>query len=457
MSVADRVGQGTSFGRAKNARLSDRGRAKKLAEGAIPEYELQRFPLDRVCPSPLNPRRNFGSPEQLSAFGEELRKRQLAACVGVSRERYLEHFPEHDSQITETAEIVLLNGERRLRAALQVGLETLDFVVRDDLAASRSEFIDNLLKENLDREDFDLIERARGVQQLVAECRDQVEAATRLRRDKSWVSNQLILLTLPEETQLLLSTGEMPERHGRVLARQLKREPGLTHPDLVARWEATKTQEEQEKQERKTLLREAAERQRGLSMDNPRATVAAPAAPAADVLRLSMDNRSGAETAPDALAEVPQLSMDNSQAPSSSEVASSPTPFGGAPRNDAQPSKPVELSMDNATPNGLGTPVIAVPALSTTSPRPALGGVTPQGGSAVPAQQHAGTRTEPAERHLQPAEDLTAENVQEWLAVAEPQDTARVLIEALPLHRLFELLNLLNQVAAELRISEGAD
>ncbi|MET9915109.1 plasmid partitioning protein, partial [Streptomyces sp. NPDC006476] len=94
-------------------------------------------------------------------------------------------------------------------------MDALDFVVRDDLASSREAFINHLLKENLDREDFDVIERARGVQELVTVCAETSErgarsrAAEHLGKDRSWVTNQLVLLELPEELQAMLSAGSL--------------------------------------------------------------------------------------------------------------------------------------------------------------------------------------------------------------------------------------------------------
>ncbi|MFE7503577.1 plasmid partitioning protein, partial [Streptomyces albidoflavus] len=168
MSIKDKVGESSSFGRTRNR--SERGRAKALTEGAIPAYELVRLPLDQVAATPLNPRRNFGSAEEMTRFGEELREAQLAACVAVTRAAYLKLWPDHESQIGSSALYVLVNGERRFRSGVHVGLDKLDFVVRDDLAATREDFVDHLLAENLDREDFDVIERARGVEQLVSVC-----------------------------------------------------------------------------------------------------------------------------------------------------------------------------------------------------------------------------------------------------------------------------------------------
>ncbi|MET9497459.1 ParB/RepB/Spo0J family partition protein [Streptomyces sp. NPDC006552] len=257
MSVADKVGAPTISRR----RRSDRGQAKAIAEGTIPDYELVKLRLEQVSPTPLNPRRNFGSDEEMTRFGEELREVQLAACVAVTRDAYLKLWPEHGSKLKDDAEYVLVNGERRFRSAGHVGLEKLDFVVRDELASSREDFVDHLLAENLDREDFDVIERARGVEQLVNICAEEggergarSRAAKRLGKDRSWVTNQLALLTLPTEIQARLSAGEISERDGRTLARHLKEDPSQGSAELLAHLEVAKQSAERQKAEEQRLL-----------------------------------------------------------------------------------------------------------------------------------------------------------------------------------------------------------
>ncbi|MFJ3176630.1 ParB/RepB/Spo0J family partition protein [Streptomyces roseus] len=264
MSKSDLLGTGAAFSNARRTGgRSERGRAKAIAQGDVPAYELVRVPLDQVSPTPLNPRRNFGTDEEKTRFGEELREAQLSACVVVSRSAYLELWPDHDARIG-AASYILINGERRFRSALHVGLEALDFVVRDDLAGSRTDFIDHLLAENLEREDFDVIERARGVQQLVESCAEQgrehgarSRAAERLGRSPSWVTNQLVLLELPEEIQSMLSSGDLPERDGRFLARAAKDRPGAGAAELLAFLKDSKDQEAQVKAAQREILRGA--------------------------------------------------------------------------------------------------------------------------------------------------------------------------------------------------------
>ncbi|KNB50627.1 ParB/RepB/Spo0J family partition protein [Streptomyces caatingaensis] len=208
-------------------------------------YELRTVPLTAVAPTPLNPRRNFGTPEERTALGESMRRTQLTPCVAATRRAYTALWPEHDAALGDAA-YVLLNGERRYRSALHVGLPTLDLAIRDDLATSREDLVNHVLAENLEREDFDVMERARGVRQLVATCAEQgpvgaqSRAAARLGRNRSWVTNQLALLRLPPEIQAMLSSGELPEREGRRLARHHKNHPGLSAEELLAYGRATR-------------------------------------------------------------------------------------------------------------------------------------------------------------------------------------------------------------------------
>ncbi|WP_406500819.1 plasmid partitioning protein (plasmid) [Streptomyces sp. NBC_00846] len=352
MSVADRLGTGSSFGGVPRGR-SARGRAKAVTQGDVPAYELVRLHLDEVSPTPLNPRRNFGTDEEKTRFGEELRAAQLAACVAVSRDVYLALWPEHMSRIG-SANYVLVNGERRFRSAHHVGLEALDFVVRDDLAVSKEEFVNHLLKENLEREDFDVVERARGVQEMVTVCSSdsakgaQARAAERLNKDRSWVTNQLALLLLPDEIQRMLSSGDMPERDGRVMARHLKDHSGLGAAELIAYLKHTKAREAEERETRKAILKAAKNSAPGsdslsvLSADNTvpsgpstfaGETTAQDDAPTGSLL--SADNKGAS------LSELgPLLSADNT-------VPSGPSTFAG--ETTAQDDAPASslLSADN--------------------------------------------------------------------------------------------------------------
>ncbi|MFJ4858661.1 ParB/RepB/Spo0J family partition protein [Streptomyces sp. NPDC088730] len=372
MSVADKVGQSSSIGR----RRSQRGRAKAVTEGTIPTYELVRLDLAAVSPTPLNPRRNFGTDQEKARFGEELREVQLAACVAVSRDAYLALWPNHEKTIGPECSHVLVNGERRYRSALHIGLKQLDFVVRDDLASSRADFVDHLLAENLDREDFDVIERARGVKQLVSVCEEEEgdrgarsRAAERLGRDRSWVTNQLALLTLPDEVQTQLSSGAVSERDGRMLARHLKDHPDLNAEGLLDHLASVRESADRQRQEQQHLI----EVGRQALQQNAPANL------------LSADNKSPASEEPRSL-----LSADNKSSARSTEL-----------QGDTPPAKRAAalLSADNKVPGPSG-PV-------DSEPRVAQGESLPQpGGAARPEIPR--TALDALEAHAADVAELTA-------------------------------------------------
>ncbi|MEO3978104.1 plasmid partitioning protein [Streptomyces sp. CAU 1734] len=400
MSVADKLGTGSSFSHARGR--SARGRAKAVAQGDVPLYELVRLHLEEVSPTPLNPRRNFGTDEQLARFGEELRGAQLAACVAVTRDAYLALWPDHAEQIGE-ARHVLVNGERRYRSAVHVGLDALDFVVRDDLASTREDFINHLLKENLDREDFDVIERARGIQQLVEVCAEDGErgartrAAQRLGKDRSWVTNQLALLVLPDEVQNMLSSGAMAERDGRLLARHSKENPGMGSADLIEHLKAVRATEAESKAEARAILEAArgasAKPSSLLSADNePLGRQSAGDARPAGAVSLSADN----ETPPVRPSHSPAGDPSPAPAPngllSADNVPSVSGRLAAGPVGERSPDEtdsPVLLSADNNT-GRAGTGGEASPGSSAGLAEPAALRKDASDGVPVPRGGHPG-------------------------------------------------------------------
>ncbi|MGW3041740.1 ParB/RepB/Spo0J family partition protein [Kitasatospora sp. NPDC001159] len=359
MKAADRLGTGGAFGAISRTPRSERGRAKAQAEGAIPDYEIQRLPLNRVALCPMNPRRYYGTEEQREALGQSLAKKQTTACVAVTRAAYLALWPNHVRLINEEAEYVLLNGERRHRSAAQVGLEVLDFVVRDDLATSPADFMDYLMAENEDREDFNIIERAMGLEQLLKACDgNAAEVARRRGRDRSWVGNQILLLTLPSAIQDRLASGEMAERYGRRLARAYKDDRSLTTDGLLALEEQLKEEERAKRIAQRDALKM-------LSADNIPAPAARPAVAEPPQAVLSADNTAhetepGRGVAPAAVAasEPEMLSADNTGQPAvpRDEDAGAPVPVRQKPVDRAAETQQAPLPRQTPAPDPTPAP-----------------------------------------------------------------------------------------------------
>ncbi|MCX4970979.1 ParB N-terminal domain-containing protein [Streptomyces sp. NBC_00654] len=173
--------------------------------------------MEKLVPTRFNPRRNFGTDKELKEFGLKLKKRQLQPAVVVSRAGYLKLWPVEEEHVG-AAPYVIANGERRYRGSRLAGLSTLNVVHNEDVAKTRADFLDAVLSENNDREDLDPIERAIGIEIMVAELGGADRVADHYAKTKGWVSQQRKLLKLTPELQILVSSGEMPVRVARDIA-----------------------------------------------------------------------------------------------------------------------------------------------------------------------------------------------------------------------------------------------
>jgi len=109
----------------------------------------------------------------------------------------------------------IIAGERRYRAARLAGLDAVPVLVRDvaDEAAAAMALI-----ENMQREDLNPLEEARGLHRLTDEFKMTHEAAARaVGRSRSATTNLLRLLNLSEPVQQMLLTGDLEMGHARAL------------------------------------------------------------------------------------------------------------------------------------------------------------------------------------------------------------------------------------------------
>ena len=180
-------------------------------------------PLTDLTANPRNPREDLGDLSNLESIADM----QLQPAVVVTRGAYLALYPQ-DSIGTR---FVVINGCRRLAAAHKYGRADLDIVVNDEIARDRVTLISASIAENVDRQDFDVIEEAKAVASLVKECGGGLEAANRLRRTEAWVSQRRALLALAPQLQTALRRGELAIREARALAR-------VPLEQQVARWQA---------------------------------------------------------------------------------------------------------------------------------------------------------------------------------------------------------------------------
>lgn len=171
--------------------------------------DLIHIPPDTVAPTPLNPRRAFDDTE-LAELGQDMRGGQLQPCVAVAKAAYLKLYPEHAHQLPEGCRYVMAAGERRWRAAITVGLPTLDVMVRHDLTESRIRFLAAVLSENVQRANFNPIEEANGLgAMLELHNGNQSAAAQAMGKSKGWFNQRIGLLRLTDDMVQLVLEGKL--------------------------------------------------------------------------------------------------------------------------------------------------------------------------------------------------------------------------------------------------------
>ena len=120
----------------------------------------------------------------------------------------------------------LIAGERRWRAAKLAGLTRVPVVVKE---VPDDSLLEIALIENIQREDLNPIEEAQAYRKLIETVGLTQEAlAGRIGRDRSYITNYLRLLRLPDDLQLLVIEGRLSTGHARTLL-------ALTHVDLQRR------------------------------------------------------------------------------------------------------------------------------------------------------------------------------------------------------------------------------
>ncbi|MEU8897991.1 ParB N-terminal domain-containing protein [Nocardia sp. NPDC048505] len=207
--------------------VPDPANPPRWAAAVLNSAALTAAPLTDLVANPRNPRDGEQNLEDLESIAEI----QLQPALVVTRAAYLKLWPEDAGELG-TAKLVVVNGCRRLAAAQKYGRETLELVVKDEVAVSRAALRIAAIRENVERENLDVIEEARAVEDLVADCGTGTAAAVALGKTEAWVSQRRALLKLAPQLQQKLRAGELAIRVARSLAQ-------VPMAEQVARWQAT--------------------------------------------------------------------------------------------------------------------------------------------------------------------------------------------------------------------------
>jgi len=165
------------------------------------QKSIKEVPVENINPGRYQPRTNFDE-EKLSELTSSIKNHGVLSPILV-REVGLNKYE-------------VIAGERRLRASKNAGLKTIPALVDQK---QDKDALESALIENLQREDLNAVEEARGYDRLKREfglTQDEVAASTG--KARSTIANSLRLLSLPAQVLDMLSSGQIEKGHAKLLA-----------------------------------------------------------------------------------------------------------------------------------------------------------------------------------------------------------------------------------------------
>ena len=173
---------------------------KDIVKGT-PKSEILEIKLSDIRSNPYQPRKTFDE-ESLKEFSESIKEYGVIEPIIVKK---------------TIKGYELVAGERRTRAARLAGLETIPAVVKD---FNDQEMMEIALLENIQREDLNPIDEAMAYQKIIEICHmTQEEFAKKFGKSRSYVTNMLGLLVLPEDLKDLVKQKKLTMGHARALSK----------------------------------------------------------------------------------------------------------------------------------------------------------------------------------------------------------------------------------------------
>lgn len=177
----------------------------KEVSGKEPKNIIYDIPLKNIAPNPNQPRKEFDE-RALYGLAQSIRDYGIIQPLSV-RLTGDSSEPKYE----------LIAGERRLRAAKLLFMETVPCVIIDADSQISAELA---IIENLQREDLNFFEQARAIYKLIENFGyTQEQTARRLSVSQSYIANKLRILKLSKEEQAIILEYGLTERHARSFIR----------------------------------------------------------------------------------------------------------------------------------------------------------------------------------------------------------------------------------------------
>jgi len=165
----------------------------------LPSRGVEEIEINKIKPNPYQPRREFNE-EAINELANSIKKYGLLQPIVLIRDE---------------DEYILVAGERRLRATKLLGEELIKAIVVD---YSKNDLREYALIENIQREDLNPIEVAYSLQSLIEEHGyTHEELANAISKSRSYVTNLLRILNLPEFVHEKIKKGILSVGHAKVL------------------------------------------------------------------------------------------------------------------------------------------------------------------------------------------------------------------------------------------------
>ena len=188
-----------------------RGLSSLIGETKV-ETKTNKLLLSEIIPNKYQPRKNFDE-EILNDLSNSIKERGVIQPIIVRKSN------------SENSKYEIIAGERRWLAARKAGLHDIPVVVTeaDDLKS-----LEFAIVENVQRHDLNPLEEAQGYKRLIDEfAYDQEKVSQFIGKSRSYITNSLRLLNLPNDVLKLIEQKKISSGHAKILV-------GLDNASFIA-------------------------------------------------------------------------------------------------------------------------------------------------------------------------------------------------------------------------------
>lgn len=173
---------------------------EKIMEN-VNEEEIKEIPINKLRVNPYQPRKTFNQ-ESLQELADSIKEHGVFQPIIVKK---------------SIKDYEIVAGERRYRASRLAGKETIPAIVKN---FTDEQMMEIAVLENLQRENLNKVEEAMAYETLMKNLNlTQEQLSKRVGKSRSYITNLLGILTLPEEVKELVKQEKISTSHARTLSK----------------------------------------------------------------------------------------------------------------------------------------------------------------------------------------------------------------------------------------------